>query len=537
VIYAFAEYELDTSLLELRRNGQRCPMEPQVFDVLAHLVEHRDRVVRRQELLDHVWPEGFVSDSALSSRIMAARKAIGDSGETQQLIRTVHRRGFRFVGQVAERSILALNAFPGTETASPGAAPVYDSGAKQAPIRAGPLVVGRNAELAKLRTWVTEAFSGHPRTVLVSADAGLGKTTLLDLLLRDLTENSEALIGRGQCIEQHGIGEPYMPVLGALDEICRGPRGRGRVAMLARHAPTWLAQLPWLLDDTEMEPLRERLVGTTRERMLREMAEALRVIGERTPLLLVLEDLHWSDPSTVDLISFLARGARSARVALLGTYRPSGVGSFGHPLLPTVREMRARGLCEEITLNPLSEPEVRMLAAARLGTPEADPEVGRLLHRRTGGNPLFVVNVLEHWLGQELVSSEGPTRPIEDLARTVPGDLRGMIEEQFRQFAREDRSLLEACAVAGREFSAAAVAAAVGTALDQTEARCEALSQRSQQRRMAGRNNLRAIRVYARSLRGSSLRDDPGWNEGRAPPRDRHPAGGCLPRASAIQGG
>ena len=103
MVYAFSDYELDTRLMELRRAGEACPVEPQVFDVLRLLMVHRDRVVTRRELLQQVWGHAFVTDATLSSRVMAARRAIGDSGEAQAAIRTVRGRGYRFVAPVRER--------------------------------------------------------------------------------------------------------------------------------------------------------------------------------------------------------------------------------------------------------------------------------------------------------------------------------------------------------------------------------------------------------------------------------------------------
>src|SRR5215207_9927146 len=93
--------ELDTELYELRRAGTRVHLEPQVFDVLAYLVEHRDRVVPKVELLDNVWGNRFVSESALTSRIKAARRAMGDDGTDQRMIRTMRGRGYRFVAPLA----------------------------------------------------------------------------------------------------------------------------------------------------------------------------------------------------------------------------------------------------------------------------------------------------------------------------------------------------------------------------------------------------------------------------------------------------
>jgi pimeloyl-ACP methyl ester carboxylesterase/DNA-binding winged helix-turn-helix (wHTH) protein len=104
MIYAFDRYELDTGLFELRRDGEPCPLEPQAFDLLAYLVEHRDRVVTKDELIAHLWPERFISEAALTTRVLEARKALGDSGREQRYIRTVRGRGYRFTGDVRSRS-------------------------------------------------------------------------------------------------------------------------------------------------------------------------------------------------------------------------------------------------------------------------------------------------------------------------------------------------------------------------------------------------------------------------------------------------
>ena len=100
--FTFEDCELDLGRYEVRRDGDVVAVEPQVFDVLVHLVRHRDRVVSKEELLDEVWGDRFVSESALTSRIKAARRAIGDDGTAQRVIRTVHGRGYRFVADALE---------------------------------------------------------------------------------------------------------------------------------------------------------------------------------------------------------------------------------------------------------------------------------------------------------------------------------------------------------------------------------------------------------------------------------------------------
>ena len=101
---AFGDLELDLSLFELRRQGVRVPMEPQAFDVLVYLVENRDRVISKEELMDQVWGGRFVGATAVTSRVKQVRRAVGDDGQTQAVIRTVHGRGYRFVARTVNHS-------------------------------------------------------------------------------------------------------------------------------------------------------------------------------------------------------------------------------------------------------------------------------------------------------------------------------------------------------------------------------------------------------------------------------------------------
>src|ERR1700750_105570 len=98
--YRFAEFEIDLSQQELRRSGEAVHIEPQVFDLIVHLVRNHDRIVSKDELIETIWNGRIISEAALSSRINGARRALGDNGTDQVFIRTLHKRGFRFVGDV-----------------------------------------------------------------------------------------------------------------------------------------------------------------------------------------------------------------------------------------------------------------------------------------------------------------------------------------------------------------------------------------------------------------------------------------------------
>ncbi|MEO6526314.1 MAG: alpha/beta fold hydrolase [Gemmatimonadaceae bacterium] len=142
LIYSFDDHELDTRLHELRRAGVRLRVEPQVFEVLAHLFASRDRVVSKEELLDGVWGHRYVAPTTLNSRIKAARQAVGDDGTTQRVIRTIHGVGFRVVADVVERGAAAV-APPATRpleqrirfcTASDGVRIAYATSGAGAPL-------------------------------------------------------------------------------------------------------------------------------------------------------------------------------------------------------------------------------------------------------------------------------------------------------------------------------------------------------------------------------------------------------------------
>jgi hypothetical protein len=162
------------------------------------------------------------------------------------------------------------------------------------------LLVGREADLARLHAAFEAAVAGRRRLVFVVGEAGIGKTALVERFLSQLDTYGDVRIGRGQCVEQYGAGEAYLPVLEALGRMGREPHGEELVRILRQHAPTWLVQLPAFAADGDVEAVQRRAQGATRERMLRESIEAFDA-SPATPLVLVLEDLHWSDSATIGL--------------------------------------------------------------------------------------------------------------------------------------------------------------------------------------------------------------------------------------------
>ena len=320
--------------------------------------------------------------------------------------------------------------------------------------------VDRDAELSKLRNAMARALAGRRGIVAVSGEPGVGKTTLVESFAAEAAAREGVLVGVGQCVEHRGPGEPYLPILEALGSLTEGPDQARVVAELAQRAPTWLAELPWLLDADELEGLRQRILGATRERMLREMTEALESLSAERPLMLVLEDLHWTDPSTLDLLGAIARRRRPARLLIVLTYQRTEGPSDAQKL---IRDLAVRGPCIELELTRLDTAGVSAYLDDRFPGSEAAAQLGLLLARRTGGNPLFMRHLVDHWEQHGVVSPGGAvTVPKAELAAGVPASLRAYIDEQLGVLDPDDLELLTAAGVAGRSASPALVADATG---------------------------------------------------------------------------
>jgi len=324
----------------------------------------------------------------------------------------------------------------------------------------------------------------------VTGEAGIGKTALVEKFLAEVAEAHVLRIGYGQCVEQYGAGEAYLPVLEALGRLGRAARGEPLVQILKQHGPTWLEQLPGLLSDHDVEAVRRRARGATRDRMLRELAEALDALTRDAPLVLLLEDLHWSDSATIDVLGMLARRREASRMLVLGTYRPADVAAASaHPLRWVKDELQLHGYCDEVPLEFLSVTGVGQYLSRRFPAHRLPPELATVLHRTTEGNPLFLVSTIDDLIGQgHLREVDGQWRlagAAEDIASRAPETLWRLVEKQVERLTAEEQAVLVAASVAGAEFSAAVVVAA-GIDLQQGELRCEALARRGQFLRRVG---------------------------------------------------
>ena len=345
-------------------------------------------------------------------------------------------------------------------------------------------LVAREAEVATLHQWCANALQGKRHLGFITGEAGIGKTTLVDTFVAQIAGQVPLWIGRGQCIEQYGAGEAYLPLLEALGQMGRTLDGTQLVGLLRQQAPSWLLQLPALLSPAEYEALQRYARGTTRERMLRELAEAMEALTEVWPCVLVLEDLHWSDTATIEWLAYMARRRRPARLLVLGTYRPVETIVRAHPVRPMVQELIVHGYGAELALQEWSEAGVAAYLTRRGDGAEVPDELARVLTLRTDGHPLFVVALVDELLRQRVLQV-GPTgwalaRGFDAVTVGVPPSIRHLLEHQVARLQPADQELLAVASVAGVEFAVAAVAAGVQHTGEDVEVQCDTLARQHQ---------------------------------------------------------
>jgi DNA-binding winged helix-turn-helix (wHTH) protein/predicted ATPase len=465
----FGPFRLDLRDERLWRGPEAIPLSPKTFAVLRCLVSQAGQLVTKDALLEAVWPATMVSESILTVAMRTLRRALGDEARTPRFIETVHGRGYRFIAPVSA----TMPPEPPTMMGRP-------HHSLRPTVSRPPLFVGRDIELAQLEQWWTTARQGQRQVGMIVGEPGIGKTALVQTFVAQVRATEAVWVGHGQCLDHYGAGEAYLPVLEALGRLCRGPAAAPLVAVLRQHAPSWLVHLPAVVASDDRERLDHLASGVTPARMLRELAEALEVLTAARPLVLVLEDLHWSDRATLEWLAYVVRRRDPARLLILGTYRPVDVIVHGHPMRAIVAEFQHHPQYAELVLDYLSAAAVAAYLRQRYGEKPVSPGLPQLLHQRTGGNPLFLVAMVDELVRQGLLETGedagGSQGALAVLKEVIPASLRQYIEQHLEQLSEADQALLEAASVAGHTFSVAAVAAGVAQAPETIEARYTAFA-------------------------------------------------------------
>ena len=491
---SFAEFSLDPANQQLWRGESLLALPPKALAVLAYLSDSPGRLVTKHELLETIWPKTNVTEGVLAACVYEIRRVLGDRSRAPRFIETVHTRGYRFLPEVAY-SVEPCLRNQSDEIQS-----------RDGPLALDPAVLakssglfGRQKELAKLHSIFQKALDGVRQIVFVTGEPGIGKSALVDDFVARVCSQETALIGCGQCIDHYGAGEPYLPILAFITQLCRSAEADIVISSLKRYAPSWLISMPGLLSPSEMGALQQQAPSFNRERMLREMADALEAITVEHPLALWLEDLHWSDHATLDLIAFLARSRPAAKFLLIGTYRPVDLIVKSHPLRTLKQELQVHGQCGELQLGGIHPAAITDYLAARFPRNRFASSLGQILYDRTEGNPLFLNNVIEDWTVRGVLKQEnGAWTAAEDSEQRIPESLRYMLERQIDNLSADERALLEAASITGMEFSPAAVAAGLAANVEETEQQCEDLARKHQYvRRVSAKSGESPIGNYS----------------------------------------
>ncbi len=436
-VLAFGDLELDVDRFELRRGGVRVAVQPKPLALLLFLARQRERLVPREEVVAHLWPDVVVSDDALFHALKVAREAVGDRGRHQRVIETVRGVGFRFVAPVEERlPAPAHRAAPRTRTGA--------LAAESLPL------LGRDALLERIETALDDALRGRGGLVLLAGEAGVGKTRLLDALA-DVARARGARVARGASREAGGPA--FAPWIEALESLFAASSDAEIAALAEGTTGAWLGELVHGLRDrlpllALVEP-GDRHGAESHWSLLGAVARALAASASTQPLVVLLDDLHWADAASLSLVEFLVRDLRHQPILLVGAHRDERFGST-HPVRSISAEAARLEAGAVLPVERLSEGDVGRLLSALVGGAPAQPLV-QAVHARTAGNPFFVVQLARE-LASRLATAPGAW---EAALESVPTAVRQVVSGRLARLDESARNVLALAAIAGAEFDVA----------------------------------------------------------------------------------
>ena len=341
--------------------------------------------------------------------------------------------------------------------------------------------VGREAERAILRRAYGRVKDGQSLLVAIAGEAGIGKTSLIEDFLAELATRPERpIVARGRCSERLAGAEAYLPILEALDSLLHRAGGDSLQTLMKAVAPTWYVQVATRsVEASTMAELRADTSTASQERMKREVGAFFQDISRPRPIVVFLDDLHWADVSTIDILNYLAGRFADMRVLFLATYRPAEMALTQHPFLGISNNLRLRGVLEEIALGFLEPADVDRYLALQFPEHRFPPDFAAMIHAKTEGSPLFMADLVRYLKDAGGIVEENGAwvlaRSLSDLPRDMPESVRSMIARKIEQLEERDRALLVVASVQGHEFDSAIVSEAAEMDPSQVEERLDVL--------------------------------------------------------------
>jgi tetratricopeptide (TPR) repeat protein len=342
--------------------------------------------------------------------------------------------------------------------------------------------VGRKCELADLRDAFNSAESGRGLVMCVAGEPGIGKTTLAeDFLATLVAAGRHCSIARGKCSERMAGTEAYLPILEALEGLLHGDDSISMAAALKRVAPTWYVQVaPLAANDSSFSRIMEEAKAASQERLKRELNAFLLEASRIRPLVFFLDDLHWADVSTIDLLAYIGGKIGSLRMLIIATYRPSDLLLAKHPFNEVKLVLQERGVCRDLAVAFLTPADVELYLTKEFPEHRFPPEFASLIHAKTEGSPLFMVDLIRYLRNRGVIAEQEQGRwslveSVPDIQRELPESVRSMIQRKIDQLNDAERRLLSAASVQGQEFDSAVVARALEMDAAEVEERLEIL--------------------------------------------------------------
>jgi len=319
-------------------------------------------------------------------------------------------------------------------------------------------VVGRTREVGELRSGLERACSGQIQLFCVTGEPGIGKSTLVkQFLAQQRSRGLNCALAIGGCSERLAESEAYLPILEALESLLLGVWAPECGELMKLVAPTWYVQVAplWASEEPSFAGIVSDAKAASRERMKRELATLLEEMARIVPVILFLDDLHWGDASTAEILAYLSRRLASARLFMIVAYRSSEMMLARHPFIALQQELERQGLCRELPMGFLSQADIERYLQLELPGQTLPAGFAGFIHSRTEGNPLFLTELIRHLrVGDRF----GIGTSLDSLRRDLPDSVRSMIERRIGHLGEDEVALLATAAVQGYEFDSRIVA-------------------------------------------------------------------------------